>query len=160
LAALSAARSLRDDLPRRLSPAVVNGVPNPYHLTHAAYLARARDAARRAAVANGAPAWRVRVGFPDRLSPAPLAVEVRLRGRWFDRDGRARQPVPVVARAEASLPLPSIGAGATATAAGGSGYSGPLAIRQGRGMRPDVAAAFDLMAAAARAAGHHLVVGS
>jgi hypothetical protein len=33
--------------------------------------------------------------------------------------------------------------------ASGGGYSGPLAYRQGKGMRPDVAAAFDRMAAAA-----------
>ena len=35
----------------------------------------------------------------------------------------------------------------------GSGYSGPLAYRQGKPMRPDVARAFDRLAAAARADG-------
>ena len=41
--------------------------------------------------------------------------------------------------------------GMPATATGG-GYSGPLAYRQGKPMRPDVAAAFDRLAAAAAAA--------
>jgi hypothetical protein len=44
--------------------------------------------------------------------------------------------------------------------ASGGGYSGPLAIRQGEGMRPDVARAFDRMAAAAAHAGHPLAVTS
>ena len=42
--------------------------------------------------------------------------------------------------------------------ASGGGYSGPLAYRDGEGMRPDVAIAFDRMAAAARRAGIDLVV--
>jgi hypothetical protein len=44
------------------------------------------------------------------------------------------------------------------TMAGGGGYSGPLAYRDGKGMRPDVAAAYDRMAAAARADGITLIV--
>ena len=44
--------------------------------------------------------------------------------------------------------------------ASGGGYAGPLVYRQGEGMRPDVAAAFDRMAAAARGAGVALVVNS
>jgi hypothetical protein len=39
-------------------------------------------------------------------------------------------------------------------------YRGPLATRQGKQMRPDVAAAFDRMAAAARRAGHALTITS
>jgi hypothetical protein len=42
--------------------------------------------------------------------------------------------------------------------ASGGGYSGPLVYRNGEGMRPDVAAAFDQMAAAARGAGIALLV--
>jgi LAS superfamily LD-carboxypeptidase LdcB len=42
----------------------------------------------------------------------------------------------------------------------GGGYSGPLEIRQGKPMRPDVAAAFDEMAAAAAADGVTLVINS
>jgi hypothetical protein len=44
--------------------------------------------------------------------------------------------------------------------ASGGGYSGPLAYRQGKPMRPDVAAAFDRMAAAARHDGIALVINS
>jgi hypothetical protein len=46
------------------------------------------------------------------------------------------------------------------TTASGGGYSGPLAYRQNEGMRPDVAAAFDHMAAAARKAGIGLTITS
>src|SRR5204862_1168032 len=46
------------------------------------------------------------------------------------------------------------------TAAAGGGYQGPLAYRQGKPMRPDVAAAFDRMAAAARGDGVGLVINS
>jgi Transglycosylase SLT domain/D-alanyl-D-alanine carboxypeptidase len=58
--------------------------------------------------------------------------------------------------AEASPPAGSW-TGMPATAEGG-GYSGPLAYRDGEGMRPDVAAAYDRMSVAARAAGIDLVV--
>jgi soluble lytic murein transglycosylase-like protein len=63
----------------------------------------------------------------------------------------------VRARAEAELAppqaLPGFGRGA-------GEYAGPLAHRQGKPMRPDVAQAFDRMAAAARADGVGLVVTS
>ena len=42
--------------------------------------------------------------------------------------------------------------------ASGGGYGGPLVYRNGKGMRPDVAAAFDRMAAAAAADGVSLLV--
>jgi hypothetical protein len=42
----------------------------------------------------------------------------------------------------------------------GGGYSGPLVYRQGKPMRPDVAAAFDRMAAAAAADGLTLMINS
>ena len=44
--------------------------------------------------------------------------------------------------------------------ASGGGYSGPLVYRQGEGMRPDVGAAFDRMAAAAAGPGIALIVNS
>jgi LAS superfamily LD-carboxypeptidase LdcB len=44
--------------------------------------------------------------------------------------------------------------------AAGGGYSGPLAHRQGKPMRPDVALAFDRMEAAARADGVALLINS
>jgi soluble lytic murein transglycosylase-like protein len=47
-----------------------------------------------------------------------------------------------------------------AAASGVGGYAGPLAVRQGKRMRPDVALAFDRLAAAARADGVRLVVTS
>src|SRR5690348_5425539 len=54
LVAISAVRSLRDDLPRLLSPPrLPDGRPNPQHLEKAAYLARARAAGLVAARANG-----------------------------------------------------------------------------------------------------------
>ncbi len=46
------------------------------------------------------------------------------------------------------------------TTASGGGYSGPLAYRQGKPMRPDVALAFDRLARAARRAGISLVINS
>jgi hypothetical protein len=75
-------------------------------------------------------------------------------------DDFRRQPIAIVASAVAET-APPVGSwsGMPATATGG-GYSGPLVYRNGEGMRPDVAAAYDLMAAAARRAGHQLVVSS
>jgi hypothetical protein len=67
--------------------------------------------------------------------------------------------VRVEATAVAEL-APQAGPGASEHAVGG-GYSGPLAYRQGKPMRPDVAMAFDRMAAAARTeAGVYLAVTS
>src|SRR5262249_53179956 len=72
LAAISAARSLRDDLPRLLAPArLPNGLPNPAHIAKSAYLSRARSAAADAARANGVEAARLRVSFPDADSLGP-----------------------------------------------------------------------------------------
>jgi hypothetical protein len=63
--------------------------------------------------------------------------------------GRARRVrIPVRARATAEL-SPAAGDAFPGQASGG-GYDGPLAYRQGKPMRPDVALAFDRMAAAAR----------
>jgi LAS superfamily LD-carboxypeptidase LdcB len=63
------------------------------------------------------------------------------------RDAVAR--VPIRARATAEVVPGAGGDGLPGTASGGS-YNGPLAYRQGRPIRPDVAPAFDRMAAAAR----------
>src|SRR3954451_16433385 len=50
LAAISAARSMRDDVSRLLSPSqLANGTPNPLHIEKGTYLARARAAAVAAA---------------------------------------------------------------------------------------------------------------
>ena len=158
LAAISAARSMRDDLPRLLSPArLPNGAPNPRHLEKAAYLARARAAAIAAAKVNGC---RPRAC----ASPSPTPARSRRSGpkAWSSPaievgDGTARTEASAVA--EAGAPSSSSGESTTAMASGG-GYSGPLVYRQGHGMRPDVAAAFDRMAAAAGQAGLALIVNS
>ncbi len=70
--------------------------------------------------------------------------------------GDERVEVEASALAEAAAPLGA--AAGAATMASGGGYSGPLVYRTGEGMRPDVAAAFDRMAAAARGAGISLLV--
>ena len=65
LAAISAVRSMRDDLPRLVAPAALpDGAPNPYHLSRTAYLGRAAAAARAARDAHGPPPARLRVSFP------------------------------------------------------------------------------------------------
>ncbi len=157
LAAISAARSMRDDIGRLLSPPTLpNGLPNPRHLEKAAYLARARRAALEIAEANGVATRRVRVSFPDVGSFAPVRVKAALVAH-LTVGGIARE-VGASAVAEAGAPTTG-GASPTETATGG-GYSGPLVYRQGEGMRPDVAAAFDRMAAAAAHAGLTLLVTS
>jgi hypothetical protein len=153
LAAISAARSLRDDLPRLLSPpALPSGLPNPRHIEKAAYLGEARGAAIDAAGANGVDRDRVRVTFPDQDSFAPVQAKVGIVARLVG----AGAQIETWAVAEAAAPAAASG-GMPVTASGG-GYSGPLVYRNGEGMRPDVAAAFDRMAAAARAAGLGLLV--
>jgi hypothetical protein len=157
LAAISAARSMRDDLPRLLSPpALPNGLPNPLHMEKAVYLARARTVALGAARANGVGAANLRLGFPDAASFAPVRARAVVLASLAVGAGRTQ--VEASAVAEAGAPSSSVGP-APASASGG-GYSGMLAYRQGEGMRPDVAAAFDRMSAAAAAAGLPLIVNS
>ena len=157
LAAISAARSMRDDLPRLLSPpALPNGLPNPRHLEKAVYLARARAAALEIAEANGVAPRRVRVSFPDAGSFAPVRVEAALVAH-LTLGGVASE---VEASAVAEAGAPATGGDAPAAMATGGGYSGPLVYRQGEGMRPDVAAAFDRMAVAASGSGFTLTVNS
>jgi hypothetical protein len=158
LAAISAARSMRDDLPRLLSPArLPDGSPNPGHIEKRVYLARARLAAAGASKANGVSAAHLRVSFPDGDSFAPLRVEAVVLAGVQAGHGHVHTEASAVA--EAGTPLsPSVGS--PPTLATGGGYSGPLADRQGHGMRPDVAAAFDRMAAAAARAGISLIVNS
>ena len=157
LAAISAARSMRDDLPRLLSPpALPNGLPNPLHMEKLVCLLRARVAAFEAAKANGVSAGRLHVSFPDSISFAPVQARAAITAELDAGRGRAQTEASAVA--EAAAPAGTLG-GMPATASGG-GYDGPLVYRQGEGMRPDVAAAFDRMAAAASHAGISLVVNS
>ena len=156
LAAISAVRSMRDELPRLLSPPrLSNGAPNPSHLAKPAYLADARAAALLAGRRNGVEPARVRVGFPDRSSFAPVRAKATVVAK-LDLGSGARQ-VEASAEAEAAAPVTAAGGEGPAVASGG-GYSGPLVYRDGKGMRPDVAVAYDRMAAAAAADGIALVV--
>lgn len=108
------------------------------------YAGRARAAARRTAQANGGRRVQVRLAagpLPDRATVL-VSDPIRLPG-GVRIGGRARAVAAVAAG------LAPIGDGE---------YRGPLAMRQGRPMRPDVALAFDRLALAARRAGHRLIV--
>jgi hypothetical protein len=155
LVAISAVRSMRDDLPRLLSPPrLADGRLNPRHLDKLSYLGRARTAALMAARANNVDPGRVRVRFPDVESFAPVRAEAAIVAGLRESGGHR---VEASAVAEAAAPYGGASADATAMATGG-GYGGPLVVRDGEGMRPDVAAAYDQMTAAARADGVVLTV--
>jgi Transglycosylase SLT domain/D-alanyl-D-alanine carboxypeptidase/Putative Flp pilus-assembly TadE/G-like len=155
LVAISAVRSMRDDLQRLLSPPrLADGRPNPNHIGKATYLARAWAAALAAARANEVDPERMRLRFPDASSFAPVQAKVTVVGGLRESDG---QRVEASAVAEAAAPYGAANGGATGMATGG-GYGGPLIYRDGEGMRPDVAAAYDQMAAAAHSAGLTLMV--
>ncbi len=157
LVAISAARSMRDDLPRLLAPPVLpDGMPNPAHMEKAVYLLRAREAGLAAGLANGVGIGRLRISFPDMLSFAPVRARASVLAVLVA--GGRGSPVEASAVAEAAAPALSLGS--MPTIASGGGYSGSLVYRQGEGMRPDVAAAFDRMAAAASRAGLELLVNS
>ncbi len=152
LAALGGARAMHDAYARLFEPALVAGRPNPRRLAKEDYLALGRAAAAQVAAANGGAGERV--SFPDEDTIAPVRVRVVVERRIRV----AGQAIRVAATAEAEL-APPAGAPPAAFGAGG-GYDGPLAYRQGKPMRPDVARAFDRMAAAARRDGVDLVVSS
>jgi hypothetical protein len=160
LSALSAARSMRDDFDRLFAPPrLAGGAPNPAHLDKREYLDRAVAAAREAGDRNGADSARLAVEFPDGDSMSPLHVRVAVQAD-LETLGDTEK---VEAHAEAEAVPASASADADASGpayASGGGYSGPLIYRQGEGMRPDVAAAFDRMAAAASQDGVALVINS
>ena len=156
LIAISAARSMRDDLSRLLTPErLPDGSANPRHLRRESYLGRARAAGLEAARRNGVDGGRVQLSFPDAGSFAPLRVRALVTANLNLLGSHDRVEASAVAEAAAA----SGGRVQPAVAAGG-GYGGPLAYRQGEGMRPDVAAAFERMAAAASDAGLALLVNS
>ena len=147
---------MRDDYPRLFEAAVLeNGLPNPRHLSTAAYLARARTAAADGARRNGVPvARRRRRRSPTAASHRPACGSRCARGLRQHR--RAATPAPGRrGRAAVAELAPEVRRARRAcrTTVGGGGYDGPLAYRMGKPMRPDVAQAFDRMAAAARRAG-------
>jgi hypothetical protein len=166
LAAISAARSMRDDFTRLFEPLRDSrAVPNPRHLEKSAYLARAKAAALEIAGANGADRRSVQVGFPDERSFAPLRVRVRLTGSaalGLERSVGRTDEVELRATADAELIPPAraevTGRPSQPQIASGGGYSGPLSYRQGKPMRPDVALAFDRLQTDARKASIALIV--
>ena len=153
LAALAGAEAMRVAQPRVFEPAELDqGVPNPRHLERAAYLEIARRAALATARRNGA--RKVGVAFPGGAEvPAPtriavtIADPIRVAGREVTLGARAVAEI-------ATVTLPSSGGDLSGE------YRGPLAQRQGKRMRPDVAFAFDRMSAAARRDGVALIVTS
>ena len=148
LAAISAAQVMRDLYPRLFEPPFLEpGVSNPRHLEDSEYRALAVAAALRGGRRNGAAVRPEDVTFPE-SSFAPTRVAVRVRGEAHVSLSARRGRIPILASATAEL-SPAAGDAFPGTATGG-GYHGPLAYRQGEGMRPDVALAFDRMAAAAR----------
>lgn len=133
LAAISAARSMRDDLPRLLAPPTLpNGLPNPVHMEKVVYLWRARSAAFAVARANEVGLGRLRISFPDRLSFAPVRVRAAVVGTL--EAGARRRPVEASAVAEAAASPLATGSGSLPAIASGGGYSGPLVYRQGEPM--------------------------
>ncbi len=182
LGALAGARAMRALYYRLFEPRLIAGVPNPRHLGVGEYLRRGRSAAIETARRNGV--RDVSVEFPDGDEIAPVRMRVVVadparvpagqssgrhetgsepaasRGRATgrrDRPGRRWLEADVRAVAEAELAPPGGGLARFAT---GGGYSGPLAHRQGKPMRPDVALAFDRMAAAAARDGVSLTITS
>ncbi len=129
LAALAGARALLDARPRVLAPGVARLAP-------AAYLALAGEVARRTARRNGARQATVTFG----AGALPDTVRVVVHDRIAIPGGTS---VAGQAAAEAQI-------AAVAAPIGDGTYAGPLALRQGKPMRPDVALAFDRLAAAAR----------
>ena len=151
LAALAGAKAMREAFGRLFEPPLVDGAPNPAHLSREAYLALGVEAAEGAAENNGADD--VAVTFPAADPLAPTRIRVAVRDRIEVRGGGSVDPKVA---AEAELVPPSVG---PVSAAAGQ-YSGALAYRDGSPMRPDVAMAYDRMAAAARADGVALSVSS
>jgi Transglycosylase SLT domain/D-alanyl-D-alanine carboxypeptidase/Putative Flp pilus-assembly TadE/G-like len=151
LAAMAGAQSMRENYSRLFE------LPSsPLHLSREEYLALARAAAVRGAARNDGSIAPDDVAFPDASSFAPTRIRVRVRDEARLRiNSVTRRRLPVGAEATAELSPGSAGTGALDS---GGGYKGPLAYRQGKPMRPDVALAFDRMARAAAGAGIHLIV--
>lgn len=144
LAALAGARAMRDAYPRVFEL-------GPGRLSRSAYEAIGRRAATETASSNGAPD--AVVDFPSADAFAPVVIRVRVEGEASLPGDRAAR-ISALAEAELVPDVAPIGLGAP----GAGEYGGPFAMRQGKPMRPDVALAFDRMAAAARAGGVSLIV--
>ena len=133
LAAISAAQVMRHNYSRVFEPAVLaERVPNPRHLTNDAYLSLARAAALRSARRNGVAPRAVHVQLEE-AAFAPTRVTVAVREDADVRLSSDRpRPVEVRARATAEVVPDQSGGLAMPGEASGSGYSGPLAYRQGK----------------------------
>jgi D-alanyl-D-alanine dipeptidase len=151
LGSLAGARAMHEAYPGLFEPALLGRRANPVHVDRAAYLGRGRAAALATARRNGA--RDIAISFPDASTFAPVRIRVEVRDPIDVGEGER-----VAAGAVAEAELAPAGDPTFATAMGE--YDGPLAMRQGKPMRPDVAAAFDRMAAAARRDGISLVVNS
>jgi hypothetical protein len=152
LAALAGAEAMRVAQPRLFEPAQLDaGVANPRHLERSAYLALAERVALVTARRNGA--RHVAIAFPDASALAPTRIAVTIRDPITIAGRTTIAPARAVAEIT-PVTLPSAGGDL------GGEYRGPLAERQGKRMRPDVALAFDRMHEAARADGVALIITS
>lgn len=149
LAAVAGAKAMHAHYGRLFEAAYIDEAPNPRHLEKSEYLAIGSAAARQVAAANGAA--NAAISFPDADSIAPLRVRVVVKE--VVEVGKAK--AAILATAEAQL-----GTSAQIGFASGGGYDGPLAYRQGKPMRPDVALAFDRMERAAKQDGVALAINS
>ena len=152
LAAMSAGRAMSKAYPRLFEPAFLEpGVPNPRHLSTEEYAALARSTAVRAARRNDVTIASSDVRLSGGFAPTRVTVVAHGEGRVRTEPGRAPPAkVAVKGRATAEVAAPTGGGLDQPSHGSGGGYDGPLAYRMGKPMRPDVAAAFDRMAAAAR----------
>jgi soluble lytic murein transglycosylase-like protein len=162
LAAMSAARVMSTAYPRLFEPAFLGpGVPNPRHLPELRYRALAKAAAVRAAQRNGVKLDVDGVQLPGGFAPTRVTVNLSGEGEINVPGARRDQRrLEVAARATAELSPPIALELGTPGHATGGGYEGALAYRMGKPMRPDVARAFDRLAAAARSAGLQLSITS
>jgi soluble lytic murein transglycosylase-like protein len=152
LAALAAARAMRDAYPGVFAAPGLGGRSGRRQLDRAGYLALARRIAQATAARNGA--HDTVVAFPGG-GLAPVRVRVAVRDPVAVVGIGARIASEAVAEAELVPP------GAAVQGSPGAGeYRGPFAVRQGERMRPDTALAFDRLAAAARRAGIELIIAS
>lgn len=149
LAAVAGAKAMHAHYDRLFEPAFIDEAPNPRHLEKDAYLALGRAAALQVAKANDAPS--ATVSFPDGQTIGPVRIRVAVR----DVVSAGEREATIRATAEAQL-----GAADDLGFATGGGYDGPLAYRQGKPMRPDVAQAFDRLERAAQTDGVTLTINS
>lgn len=162
LSAAAAGRRMAADYPRLFEPPVLpSGTPNPHYLSPARFRLRARAAAIRVAAMNHDGGRLDGVRFGASPTPSGVTVSTSNRHQVSVPGSNEKRSVMVRARARAELrfSFPSMPGPLPATGSGG-GYDGPLAYRQGKPMRPDVAVAFDRMAAAAHRVGISLAVNS